>query len=103
LTSNPSGNKISVEVVEVLSMPVTITIPDSIVGAIKMPEAHLEESLREELAVRLYADGALSFGKARELADAGKFEFGQVLAKHGISRHYTSEELEEDLKYAGCQ
>jgi predicted HTH domain antitoxin len=84
-------------------MSVTITIPDSIVGAIKLPEAHLQESLREELAVTLYADGALSFGKARELAEVGKFEFGQLLAKHSIPRHYTSEELEDDLKYAGCQ
>ena len=83
-------------------MSVTITIPDSIAGAIRIPEAHLQESLREDLAVTLYADGALSFGKARELADAGKFEFGQLLAKRSISRHYTSDELEDDLKYAGC-
>ena len=67
-----------------------------------MPEARLQESLLEELAVTLYADGALSFGKARELAGVGKFEFGQLLAKHSMPRHYTREELEDDLKYAGC-
>jgi predicted HTH domain antitoxin len=83
-------------------MSVTITIPDTITGAIRLPEARLQERLCEELAVTLYADGVLAFGKARELAGAGKFEFGQLLAKHGTPRHYTSEELEDDLKYAGC-
>jgi predicted HTH domain antitoxin len=82
-------------------MSVTITIPDTIAGAIRIPEAHLQERLCEELAVTLYADGALSFGQARELAGVGKFEFGQLLSKHGTPRHYTNEELEDDLKYAG--
>lgn len=81
---------------------VTITIPETIVDAIKWPGVHLQERLCEELAVTLYADGALAFGKARELAGADKFEFGQLLTKHGIPRHYTSEELGDDLKYAGC-
>ena len=83
-------------------MSVTITIPDAVAGAIRIPEAHLRERLCEELAVTLYADGALSFGKAREIVGAGKFEFGQLLAKHGTPRHFTNEELEDDLKYAGC-
>ena len=52
-------------------MSVTITIPDAVAGAIRIPEAHLQERLCEELAVMLYADGALSFGKARELAGVG--------------------------------
>jgi len=84
-------------------MAVTITIADSIAGAIRIPEARLEQSLREDLAMALYADGALSFGKAGELAGLGRFEFGQLLAKHGIPRHYTSEELKDDLTYAGGQ
>ena len=72
------------------AMPVTITIPDSIAGAIRLPEGRLQESLLEELAVGLYADGALSLGKARELAGMGKFEFGQLLAKHSVARHFTA-------------
>ena len=84
-------------------MAVTITIPDSIAGAIRIPEVRLEQSLREDLAMALYADGALSLGKASELAGLDRFEFGQLLAKHGIPRHYTLEELKDDLTYAGCQ
>jgi predicted HTH domain antitoxin len=83
-------------------MSLTITIPDTVAGAIRIPEAHLQERLCEELAVTLYADGALSFGKARELAGVDKFAFGQLLAKHGTPRHFTNEELEDDLKCVGC-
>lgn len=82
-------------------MSLTITIPDSVAGAIKMPEKHLVDNLTLELALALYADGALTFGKARELAGLDKYEFGQLLAKHKQSRHYALEELKDDLAYAG--
>ncbi|MBU4224990.1 MAG: UPF0175 family protein, partial [Chloroflexi bacterium] len=42
----------------------------------------------------------LSFGKARELAGMGKYEFGRLLGERGIPRHYGREELEDDLAYA---
>jgi predicted HTH domain antitoxin len=54
----------------------------------------------EELAVTLYAQGILSFGKARELAGKSKYEFGLLLGKRQISRHYTTEDLEDDIAYA---
>jgi len=84
-------------------MPLTITIPDSVVDAIRMPEKHLLDNLVLELALALYADGALSFGKAREFSGLGKYEFGQFLAKHRQIRHYSREELKDDLMYAGCK
>ena len=82
-------------------MPLIITIPDSVADAIKMPEKHLADNLMLELALALYADGALSFGKARELSGLRKYEFGQFLAKHRQIRHYSQEELKDDLIYAG--
>lgn len=53
-----------------------------------------------ELAVALYARGILSFGKARELAQLSKYEFGLLLGKREIPRHYESEDLEDDIRYA---
>lgn len=82
-------------------MPLIITIPDSVADAIKMPGKHLADNLMLELAQALYADGALSFGKARELSGLSKYEFGQFLAKHRQVRHYSQEELKDDLIYAG--
>lgn len=81
-------------------MSLNLQIPDSIVQAIRLPEDRLSQELLKELAVALYAQGSLSFGKARELANMAKYEFGQLLGERGISRHYGQEELEDDLDYA---
>ncbi len=53
----------------------------------------------EELALALYEEKILSFGKARELADMSKWEFHDLLNKRGIKRHYNKENLEEDIEY----
>ncbi|MBI3153047.1 MAG: UPF0175 family protein, partial [Chloroflexi bacterium] len=45
--------------------------------------------------------GILSFGKARQLCDMTKFEFGVLLGQRGVSRHYSQEDLRDDLTYAG--
>ena len=81
-------------------MGVQLKIPDTIVQAIRLPEERIARDLLVELAVALYAQGLLSFGKARELADIGKYEFGRLLGERGIPRHYGREELEDDLAYA---
>jgi len=84
-------------------MDLQLHIPESVVQAIRLPEERISQELLVELAIALYRQGILSFGKARELADMGKYEFGQLLGKRGVSRHYGQEELEDDLKYARCQ
>ena len=81
-------------------MSLQLSIPDSIVQAIKLPEDRTCDELSIELAVMLYSHCLLSFGKARELAGMGKYEFGQRLGKEGILRHYGKKELEDDLTYA---
>ena len=86
-----------------LLMNMQLSIPDSILQAIRLPEQRIEQELLHELAVALYAQDLLSFGKARELAQMDKYRFGQLLAERGILRHYSSEELEDDLSYARCQ
>lgn len=79
---------------------IQLRIPGSVAEAISLPEDRLEEALRHELALTLYEEGLLSFGKARELADVDKYAFGQLLGKRGIKRHYGPEELEEDFHHA---
>ena len=78
----------------------TLTIPDSVLQAIRLPEKRIRQELLVELAISLYDQAILSFGKARELAQLGKYEFGKVLGERKISRHYGKEELEEDIIYA---
>jgi len=81
-------------------MSLQLSIPDSILQAIRLPEQRIEQELLHELAVALYAQDLLSFGKARELAQMDKYEFGQLLTQRSILRHYGFEELEDDLAYA---
>ncbi len=74
-------------------------IPRSVADAIELPERRKEQELRRALAVALYREYMLSFGKARELADLDTFAFAQLLGERGIERHYSQEELDEDLAY----
>ncbi|MFW6359713.1 MAG: UPF0175 family protein [Chroococcales cyanobacterium] len=80
-----------------------LSIPESIIEAIQLPENRIESELLKELAIALYSQELLSFGKARELAQMGHYEFSQLVGKRRILRHYTEEELQEDLNYARRQ
>jgi predicted HTH domain antitoxin len=82
-------------------MSVTLQIPDDIVRALRLPLAEQEDQLLRELAVALYARDILSFGKARELAGLSKIAFGLLLGERGVPRHYTIDDLAEDVAYAG--
>ena len=81
-------------------MDLQLKITDSIVRAIRLPENRMEKELLKELAIALYSQEMLSFGKARELANMGLYEFGRLLAERKIDRHYGEEELEQDIAYA---
>jgi predicted HTH domain antitoxin len=78
---------------------IKLEIPDSIARAMNLPEERIPRELLVELAVALYTQDILSFGKARELAQMGKYEFSKLLGERGIARHYGHEELEEDLRH----
>jgi len=84
-------------------MSLQLSIPDAILQAIRLPEQRVEQELLHELAVALYVQDLLSLGKARELAQLDKYDFGQLLTQRNILRHYGSEELEDDLDYARHQ
>ena len=84
-------------------MEIKIEIPDSVAQAIRLPEHRIEQDIRVELALSLYQQGILSFGKARELAALGKYEFGKLLGDRKIVRHYGGEELKQDISYANSQ
>ncbi len=72
---------------------VQIEIPREVLHAARMTTADIQR----ELAVHLFAEGKLSFGKAREVAAMGLWEFQQLLASRRIPIHYDIEEYEEDL------
>lgn len=63
----------------------------------RLPEDERLSRLQQELAIRPYQKGFLSFGKARQLAALSKWEFHELLGQEGIERSYDEEELEDDL------
>ena len=71
----------------------SIEIPKDVLHATRMTPAEL----RLELAITLFQQGKLSFGKAREMADMDAWTFQQLLGSRGISPHYDIPEYEEDL------
>lgn len=54
------------------------------------------EELKRELAVYLFQQGKLSFGKAREMVDMSAWDFQFMLGSRNIPVHYDVEDYEED-------
>lgn len=73
---------------------IQIDIPRDVLRATRMSASEL----RLELAITLFQQGKLSFGKAREMVDMDAWTFQQLLGSRGISPHYDIDEYEEDLR-----
>ena len=80
-------------------MSIYLEIPDTVVEALRVPPQQRKQQLLVELSVSLYAQSILSFGKARELANMEKRDFAKLLGSRAIPRHYTPEDLEDDIAY----
>ena len=72
---------------------VSIKIPREVVHATQLSP----EELLRELAIYLFQQGKLSFGKACEMAGLTAWSFQQILASRGIPVHYGVAEYEQDL------
>ena len=81
-------------------MKLVLEIPETVEKALRLPDENKEEQLLLELALALYSREILSLGKASELAGLSRLEFGLLLGRRGIPRHYAHDEIEEDLRYA---
>ena len=77
-----------------------LEIPDEVRAALRLPPEELDRELRKELAVALYRRQVLSFGKARTLAQMTRWQFEELLGEREVPRHYSAEDLQEDLRYA---
>ncbi|MEI7849326.1 MAG: UPF0175 family protein [Chloroflexota bacterium] len=81
-------------------MSIQLTIPDSVTLAMRLPTRQRKQQLLLELALTLYAQGILSFSKARELAGIERLAFGRPLGERVIPRHYVEDDLQDDFQYA---
>lgn len=76
-----------------MASTISIDIPREITHITRMTP----QELRQELAIYLFQQGKLSFGKAKELADMTVWAFQQLLGSKGIPIHYDMDDYEEDL------
>jgi predicted HTH domain antitoxin len=82
---------------ELETRTLVLEMPEDAADALRVPPTEQEVRLRQELAIRLYQKGLLSFGKARELAGISKWAFHVLLGNEGVTRSYDIEELRQDL------
>jgi len=76
-----------------MSSVISIEIPREVIHTTRMTPLEL----RRELAISLFQQGKLSFGKAREMAEMTVWAFQQLLGSREIPVHYDITEYEEDL------
>ena len=81
-------------------MRITIDIPDNVLHASGLSNTELQADVTKEFAIALYARGALSLGKAVEVAQIARADFEDILAARHIERPYDITELERDLAWA---
>ncbi|WP_263790784.1 UPF0175 family protein [Salinibacter sp.] len=75
-----------------MASTVSFDIPREVLHASRMTE----DELRCELALHLFEEDKLSFGKARELSGMSVWDFQQLLGSRGIPVHYDVESYEND-------
>lgn len=76
---------------------ICIEIPREIMHSARITAA----DLKKELALVLYQQNKISFGKARELAGLNVWAFQQLLGERNIPINYYIDDLEDDLRNLG--
>jgi predicted HTH domain antitoxin len=84
-------------------MSLIVEIPDTVREGLRLSDHEAPSRLRSELALALYQQDLLSFGKAAELADMTRDTFAAELGRRNIPRHYSEEDASMDAAYAGRQ
>ena len=76
-----------------MSSTIVLEIPRDVLHTTRMRP----EELKCELALSLFQQGKLSFGKAREMVGMTVWAFQQLLGSRGIPVHYDLLDYEDDL------
>ena len=82
-------------------MSFMIEIPDSAVAEMRLSPDELRVELRRDLAVVLYARGALPIGKAMEFAGLVRRDFERLLKERQVRRRFDEVELDREMRSSG--
>ena len=81
-------------------MSITIEIPHEIAEALPGPPDRAEAEVRKELALALYARGALTSRQMCSWLGLTRWEGEDLLAERRIPRSYTADELTAEVRHA---
>ena len=81
-------------------MPITLEIPREIVDALPVPPDRAEAEVRKELALALYARGALTSRQLCSWLVLTRWEGEELLAQRRVPRPYTADELADEMRHA---
>lgn len=84
-------------------MSVTLDLDEQALASLPLGAGERERHMQIELACRFYASGWLTLGQAARMAKLDQYALGLQLAERNISRHYSIDDLDADLRYAGGQ
>jgi predicted HTH domain antitoxin len=76
---------------------IKMDLPKDILAAANMSEASAPADIRKHLAIYLFKERILSFGKAAELAGVNKLEFIDTIGNKRVPLNYDSEDYYEDI------
>lgn len=63
-----------------------------------MSKKEIKESVNKLVALELYREGKISFGKCAELIGVTKWVLFDIFKEHRVEMNYDVEEFEEDLR-----
>jgi predicted HTH domain antitoxin len=92
-----SRRSVATHLEKIMNDMVIVEVPQDILDSARLTPSEL----KLEIAVWLYAQGRLSIGKARELAERSLWEFRQVLASRRMVPHYDIADLQDDITSVG--
>ena len=79
------------------TVTVKIDFPKDVLLAADITESNASLNIKKYLALYMFKERILSFGKAVELAEMDRIEFLELAGSKGISLNYDADDYQEDL------
>ena len=79
------------------TVTVKMEFPKDVLLAADISEANAPTDIRMHLALYMFKERILSFGKATELSGMDKLDFMELAGSKGISLNYDADDYQEDL------
>ncbi|MDR2166743.1 MAG: UPF0175 family protein [Clostridiales bacterium] len=80
------------------TVTVTMDLPRDILFAANISEANMQADIRKYLALYMFKERILSFGKSAELSGMNKLEFIELAGSKGVPLNYDADDFWDDLK-----